>query len=44
MSNLDGPFAFHESAEDARYLADELRGGLDAQDLIELGHTTAMRA
>jgi hypothetical protein len=38
FSNLDGLFAFHTSAEDARYLADELGGGLDEQDLLELGH------
>jgi hypothetical protein len=38
FSNLDGLFAFHTSAEDARYLAEELGGGLDAQDLLELGH------
>jgi hypothetical protein len=38
FSNLDGLFAFHTSAEDAEYLADELGGGLDKQDLLELGH------
>jgi hypothetical protein len=38
FSNLDGLFAFHMSAEDARYIADELGGGLDAQVLLELGH------
>jgi len=38
FSNLDGLFAFHISAEDATYLAEELGGGLDAQDLLELGH------
>jgi hypothetical protein len=38
FSNLDGLFAFHTSAEDARYLADELGGGLDEQDLLELAH------
>jgi hypothetical protein len=38
FSNLDGLFAFHTSAEDARYLAEELGGGLDAQDVLELGH------
>jgi hypothetical protein len=38
FSNLDGLFAFHTSAEDAGYLADELGGGLDAQDLLELGY------
>jgi hypothetical protein len=41
FSNLDGLFAFHTSAEDARYLAEELGGGLDAQDLLELGHFQA---
>jgi hypothetical protein len=38
FSNLDGLFAFHTSAEDARYLAAELSGGLDEQDVLELGH------
>ena len=38
FSNLDGLFAFHTSAEDAAYLAEELGGGLDAQDMLELGH------
>jgi hypothetical protein len=38
FSNLDGLFAFHTSAEDARYLAPELGGGLEEQDLLELGH------
>jgi len=38
FSNLDGLFAFHCSAEDAAYLAEELGGTLDAQDLLELGH------
>jgi hypothetical protein len=38
FSNLDGLFAFHTSAEDAEYLAQELGGGLDKQDLLELGH------
>jgi hypothetical protein len=37
FANLDGLFAFHTSAEDADYLADELGGGLDMQDLLELG-------
>jgi hypothetical protein len=31
-------FAFHTSAEDAEYLASEQGGGLDAQDVLELGH------
>jgi hypothetical protein len=38
FSNLDALFAFHTSAEDAEYLAEELGGGLDKQDLLELGH------
>jgi hypothetical protein len=38
FSNLDGLFAFHTSAEHADYLAPELGGGLDAQDVLELGH------
>src|SRR5262249_29947510 len=38
FSNLDGLFASHVSAEDAVYLAAELGGGLDEQDLLELGH------
>jgi hypothetical protein len=38
FSNLDGLFAFHCSAEDAAYLAPELGGQLDEQDLLELGH------
>jgi hypothetical protein len=38
FSNLDGLFAFHVSAEDAAYLVAELGGGLDEQDLLELGH------
>jgi hypothetical protein len=38
FSNLDGLFAFHTSAEDAEFLAEELGGGLDKQDLLELGH------
>jgi hypothetical protein len=37
FSNLDSLFAFHTSAEDADYLAEELGGGLDMQDLLELG-------
>jgi hypothetical protein len=41
FSNLDGLFAFHTGAEDAAYLAEELGGGLDAQDLLELGHYQA---
>jgi hypothetical protein len=37
FANLDGLFAFHCSAEDARYLVPELGGALDEQDLVELG-------
>jgi hypothetical protein len=37
FSNLDGLFAFHTSAEDARYLVRELAGGLEEDDLCELG-------
>lgn len=37
FSNLDGLFAFHTSAEDAEFLAEELGGGLNKQDLLELG-------
>ncbi|HEX2036975.1 MAG TPA: TraM recognition domain-containing protein [Chloroflexota bacterium] len=37
FSNLDGLFAFHTSAEDARYLVRELGGEVDEQDLLELG-------
>ena len=36
FSNLNGLFAFLTSAEDATYVAEELGGGLDAQDLVEL--------
>jgi hypothetical protein len=38
FSNLDGLFAFHVSAEDAEFLAEELGGALNKQDLLELGH------
>jgi hypothetical protein len=41
FSNLDGLVAFHTSAEDAEYLAEELGGGLDKHDLLELGHYQA---
>ena len=37
FANLDGLFAFHTSAEDARYLVRELGGEIDEHDLIELG-------
>jgi hypothetical protein len=37
FSNLDGLFAFHTSAEDARYLVRELGGGIEEDDLCELG-------
>jgi hypothetical protein len=43
FSNLDGLFAFHTRAEDAAYLAEELGGDLDAQDLLELGHYQTLR-
>src|SRR5205814_3002626 len=36
FANLDGLFAFHTSAEDARYLVRELGGEMDQHDLIEL--------
>jgi hypothetical protein len=38
FANLDGLFAFHTSAEDATFLAKELGGGLDPQDVLKLGH------
>ena len=41
FSNPDGLFALHTSAEDARYLAAERGGGLDEQDVLELGHFQA---
>ena len=34
FANLDGLFAFHTSAEDARYLVHELGGEVDEQDLV----------
>jgi hypothetical protein len=37
FSNVDGLFAFQVSAGDAEYLAQELGGGLDPQDVLELG-------
>jgi hypothetical protein len=37
FANLDGLFAFHTSAEDARYLVHELGGAVDEQDLVALG-------
>ena len=37
FANLDGLFAFHTSAEDARYLVRELGGEIDENDLLELG-------
>ena len=36
FANLDGLFAFHTSAEDARYLVREL-DGVDEEDLVALG-------
>jgi TraM recognition site of TraD and TraG len=37
FANLDALFAFHTSAEDARYLVRELGGEVDEQDLVALG-------
>src|SRR5439155_18470958 len=37
FANLDGLFAFHTSAEDARYLVRELGAEVDEQDLVALG-------
>jgi hypothetical protein len=37
FSNIDGLFSFQVSAADAEYLAQELGGGLEPQDLLELG-------
>jgi len=37
FANLDGLFAFHTSAEDARYLVPELGDEIDVQDLVALG-------
>jgi hypothetical protein len=37
FANLDGLFAFHTSAEDARYLVPELGAEIDEQDLVALG-------
>jgi hypothetical protein len=37
FANLDGLFAFHTSAEDARYLVPELGSEIDEQDLVGLG-------
>jgi hypothetical protein len=37
FANLDGLFAFHTSAEDARYLVPELGEEIDVQDLVGLG-------
>lgn len=37
FANLDGVFAFHCSAEDARYLVNELGEDVDEQDLVSLG-------
>ena len=36
FSNLDGLFAFQTSGEDAHYLVDELGGGLEVQDVMEM--------
>jgi hypothetical protein len=37
FSNVDGLFSFQVSAADSEYLAQELGGGLEQQDLLELG-------
>src|SRR5205085_7566793 len=37
FANLDGLFAFHTSAEDARYLVRELGTEIDEEDLVALG-------
>lgn len=37
FANLDGLFAFHCSAEDARYLVPELGADVDEEDLVALG-------
>ncbi|HVC33234.1 MAG TPA: hypothetical protein VNL16_06970, partial [Chloroflexota bacterium] len=37
FANLDGLFAFHCSAEDARYLVPELGPEIDEEDLVALG-------
>jgi hypothetical protein len=37
FANLDGLFAFHTSAEDARYLVPELGDEIHEQDLVALG-------
>lgn len=37
FANLDGLFAFHTSAEDARYLVRELGEEVDEEDLVGLG-------
>ena len=45
FANLDGLFAFHSSAEDARYLVNELGVDVDEQDLLEMGeHQCYVRA
>jgi len=36
FSNIDGLFAFQVSAQDAEYLVNELGGGLEVDDLVEL--------
>ncbi|MDP9383552.1 MAG: hypothetical protein M3Q29_26090 [Chloroflexota bacterium] len=38
FSNIDALFAFHVSAEDARYLAPELGSAVEEEDLGELGN------
>jgi len=44
FSNLDGLFAFHTSAEDADYLAEELGGGSMRRICSSSATTTATRA
>ena len=44
FSNLDGLFAFHTSAEDAAYLAEELGGGLGRAGPARAGRLPVLRA
>jgi len=43
FSNLDGLFAFHTSAEDAEYLAEELGAGSTSRTFKSSGTTSVMR-
>jgi hypothetical protein len=43
FSNLDGLFAFHTSADDAAYLAEELGGGLAPRTCSNSAISSAMR-